>query len=258
MDEWEIKETKKNCHEIKCPETEKIRKTLRIEKKAENQIKTLLNKYPNLEWMAAIKGKTQNETSTIKEIKIFEQKVTGATVELTDKGNEDMNKEPEVIGWIHSHNNMGVFTSGTDLSTANWNKITLVVNNKGEMIAKEQTKLPCGNNALTEMKIELETNEKDEQIEKEAEQLIKEKTYKPTNYYQTKTTIKEGGKGETCSLCDMIIKKNKHAIEDDEFGWVHRRCLQEIALNINKAKDGYIYYDEDQEIWRPQYQEMYD
>ena len=124
---------------------------------------------------------------TIQQIKLFEQEVTSVTTELTDKGNEQMANE-KLIGWVHSHNTMSVFLSSVDTETANFNALSLVVNNKMEFFAKAQDTLPCGKKALLETIVILETNE-DKEIETESEKLISIQTSKGFQTPQTIQTI---------------------------------------------------------------------
>lgn len=220
----EIKETEK-CNEINCPESEKEKKTIHITEKAVNQIRTLLEKYEKLEWMAALIGTETEEKTTIEEIKIYEQEVSKCSVVLTREGNKQMNKEKNTIGWIHSHNEMGVFTSTTDLETAEWNKLTIVVNNKLEILAKKIIKLPCGRKTIIECKVEKIT-EKDKEIEKQADELIKERIY-TYNYENTNSIYYKKGEDveSSCGICGMKMNWKK-AVYDWGYGTkVHKKCF---------------------------------
>lgn len=75
--------------------------------------------------MAGLIGTITKEGVYIEELKVFEQEVSGAYVEYTDKGNEEMAKT-KTIGWIHSHNKMGTFFSVTDVNTSGFNIVSIV------------------------------------------------------------------------------------------------------------------------------------
>jgi proteasome lid subunit RPN8/RPN11 len=127
---WDIE--KEICEE--CPEMEakddEATITVILSNKAEMQINALLKEYKEKEWFAGLNGtKNSDKEYFISDLLIVEQEVGMATVELTDKGNEKLAKTKGIIGWIHSHNDMGSFQSGTDVKTACMFDISITVNN---------------------------------------------------------------------------------------------------------------------------------
>lgn len=170
---WKV-ETEINCEQINCPETETTW-TVNIQERPLKQIYTLTRKYTNLEWMAALIGHETEEETTITQIQIYEQEVTQTGVKLTSNGNIQMRKESNIVGWIHSHNQMPVFTSYTDQETAKWNNITIVVNNKKEMIAAKTIKLSCGRTTLINCQIQIEGEDDEETLRKSEELIIEQK-----------------------------------------------------------------------------------
>ena len=113
------------------------------------KIQLLLREYPSTEWSAALIGESEmTETQqeiTIRDMVIFEQKVTSTTVE----GTNDVHNS---IGIIHSHHDMGIFFSHTDNSGGNMNNdVSIVVahsttaqNRLFDALATVRTKTPCG------------------------------------------------------------------------------------------------------------------
>lgn len=217
-DEWVVDGVAK-CVKEKCPEVEKKGNAV-ISLKAYSQIKTLCQLYPEHEWLAGIVGKIKDGKVVADSLKLFEQKVTGAFCELTDKGNEEKAKA-DLIGWIHSHNTMSVFQSSKDEETANFNGLSLTVNNKLEFFGTFRQKLPCGKFGMFEVEVEMES-EADKEIEAEAKQYI-------TIPEKTVITEKEYNK-DICVYCDNKVGKKKIAVGH---GFVHPKCYQKY-LKENK------------------------
>ena len=114
----------------------------------------LCHKINTVEWSGLVFCKTEGhpinpETFSIRAIDILPMhkgEPTYTEFEIDERVIDAYDKNPELedckMGIIHSHVNMGVFFSGTDTSTLNeYAKlsnfcISLIVNNKGEMVAK--------------------------------------------------------------------------------------------------------------------------
>jgi len=91
----------------------------------------------------------ENNSFVVKDLDIFEQECSGAFTELKEKAmakflyektkaNEDVS---EYHLWWHSHNDFGVFWSGTDektieTTTSNSFLVSIVANKKGEMLSR--------------------------------------------------------------------------------------------------------------------------
>lgn len=226
--EWVVEN--KNVIDEKCPCAEEKVKVV-LSQKAYRQIKSLCRKLPKLEWLAGLVGSEKGKDEKywyIEEIKIFEQKVGGATVELTSKGNEDIAKTTKIIGWIHSHNNMDVFFSNTDEDTAKASGISLTTNNKIEFFGRFRRELPCGHLALVEIEMELEAEE-DEEITTLAETLISEKPTTTIVYSNSEVNANS----EICILCGYKVGKKKR--RQLTAGVVHNKCFAEY-VRIYKAE----------------------
>lgn len=151
-----------------------------VSRKAETQIRTLLEKYKDkdLEWMAGLIGSKVNENQYyIKEIKLFEQTVSSAFVELTPKGNKDAALEKELLGMVHSHNKMGTYHSSTDIEHDKMYELNAVVNNDMDFEGKSRFTLPCSKKVIVDCEFELESAlfEADGEIANLANKLITER-----------------------------------------------------------------------------------
>jgi len=222
--EWEVELTDK-CVDEDCPDLSDGCK-IELSAKAYSQIKTLLSMYPQHEWMAGLVGREKDDGNLlIESLKLFEQEVTGANVELTDKGNEEIAKY-ELIGWIHSHNTMNVFLSETDVSTASFTTVSICVNNKLDFEVKMRKKLGCGRFGLVESEITIESVE-DDDIRKDAEKLITTKTYNLSSL-----AVDE----DYCLYCGKKVGKRNRRLCDN--GVVHRKCFKSYMEELRS--DAYL------------------
>lgn len=221
LSEWTFSNDDFCITDGKCPEMERKPKIV-LSLRAQSQIKTLCRKYPDLEWMAALIGKeTIKDEWYVENLQLFEQKVKGAFVELTDEGNVEMNKVPN-IGWIHSHNNMSTFFSGQDISTASHHTLSIVVNNKGEFSAKARIKVTCsgGKFALLDASVYL-TIETDKETEELADKLI---IYEP-NVVTKEISHSIDITDNMCRFCnDVVGRHNKRQV--GKF-LVHKKCYDD-------------------------------
>lgn len=175
--EWKIKSTKpKESRNIRCL----------IKEKAVKQIKSLCHEYEELEWIAGLEGEIREKEIIITNIKLFEQEVQGAFCEFTNDGSEEMAKS-KCIGWIHSHNKMGVFFSGQDEETCKFNKVSIVVNNDLNAVGKYRMRILETVDAYADLDIFYETKN---QIDlKKLKEELTEKINKSLE--KKKVTIKE-------------------------------------------------------------------
>ena len=238
--EWikqDFNETKSTECNI-CPETKSELK-IQISKSVITKIKTLCAKFPDLEWMGGVYGNVVEDYFLVTGIIVYDQEVSGSTVELTDQGTIDMNYDKNIKGWIHSHNKMEVFFSETDIGTANWNKLSLIVNNKMEIIGKTLAKLTCGREMLVNCKIEIE-NEIDEGFYEKIKGLITDKITKIKNLYPANVSYQE-----ICAGCKRIVSGKKKAYS--YYGEVyHKKCLKKAQLPGFDTENNLVYdYGED-------------
>jgi proteasome lid subunit RPN8/RPN11 len=111
-------------------------------KQLKGQLKEMQRLYRDLEWGGYIIGQIDKENGMISCDYIYmpDQDVTGATVTFDPKF-DDVNKLAELnqIGWLHSHNSMGVTPSGQDHSqnaifVNEWGRnLMVIVNNREEL-----------------------------------------------------------------------------------------------------------------------------
>lgn len=170
MKDWEFKENTRE-HDGKCVNC-KVDEIIIITKKAERQIRTLTKHIRYKEWMAILVGRKEKNAYIIEEMILPEQETQMSHIEVTKDGSIEAQEIENKIGWIHSHNNMGVFFSQNDLETASQQKISIVVNNKLEMKAIIKIQRPCGAESLEEIDITTENREEDDE---ETLKMIKEK-----------------------------------------------------------------------------------
>lgn len=163
-----------------------------LKKTVEAKIKYLLKKYEDLEWMTALLGEKRDDgTWVVKDLYIMEQEVTGGHVDPTTKGNLEVAELTNCIGWIHSHNNMKAFFSGTDWETAEMYDVSLCVNNDFHFYGSCLKEVDCpqsnahGKKIMKKIDVYLESNvlsNRDiEKIDKACEEKITEKKF--TNDY---------------------------------------------------------------------------
>lgn len=224
---WETKERKSiKPYEIKFKEIEETKRKAIISEKMEIQIKALLemHKEPtSLEWMGIIKGEKRTQGNTItyhaKEIEIIDQIAEKATVATTAKGAKEITKIKDQIGWIHSHNTMGVFFSGTDEETAETHELSIVVNDNLETYTVATVPITStetnanGKVMFVEIETELESGK---QIQKEIQKLtsiVNEKIHRnETTETKEETTEKEKIKTE-------YFNKNEYYTDEEEIEW---------------------------------------
>lgn len=236
---------------IKVPEIKEELKLI-LSKKAEKQIKALCGKYEKLEWLAGLVGYDSIDHVLITELRLYEQKARGAFVELTNDGSEQMAKDKDIIGWIHSHNTMNVFFSGTDLRTSGYNKVSLVVNNKFEFAGKMKIDTVYGE-IFVPLKVYIE-KEDDDEIIKIAEELIKE----DSTYVQSKVTEIIGEstmkyydeEKPVCAFCERLIKK-KNMVEYEGEAY-HKKCLDKYQ-EVEDEDDDDIPENKSRDYWKEEY-----
>lgn len=265
---WTIKETPEIQETIECL----------IEKRAEKQIKALCKQYEDLEWLAGLIGYEDEEGIRITEIKLFEQEVSGGYVELTNKGSEEMAKT-KTIGWIHSHNKMGVFFSSTDVKTSSFNQVSIVVNNKFEITGRTILKTTWGKQIFVPLTIYTEREDTEtDPIIKEAEEMIKKKgyntkitfnekrEYKKSKWYEKENIsfdekdVDEQFKDKNkiiCAICNNPITM-KRLVVDESIPY-HDTCYDDFEEEMQEVctKCGYLKNtcecDEEMRLWNASY-----
>lgn len=111
-----------------------------IEVLAKVKIDALMDKFPNIEWLAYLIG-DRSDPLVVKDLYIPQQDVTGTSV--------DNIQCPEfntlsVIGVIHSHHGMGTGFSGTDHAWINQNHNLSIVVAKNGIAGQFRWSTPCG------------------------------------------------------------------------------------------------------------------
>lgn len=167
---WEHKEENKPVCVKNCGKRNEEKELVYIDYYVMAKVNHLMQKYPNLEWLAYLIGKD----NIVEDMYIPEQKVTNASV-------TEIKGKPEIgiIGVIHSHHNLGLHSfSGTDHAYINDNHdLSILVWNTG-INGQKRIKLECGATMVVPIEIkcfhpELNTAEWD----KEADENISEKRY---------------------------------------------------------------------------------
>lgn len=117
-----------------------------------------LTKEIKVEWQAFLTGTELNGEVVVSGYWIPKQKVGAATVENLDCINRDVVMARGIVASIHSHADMAVFHSGTDMEStckSAWIKHHITVNNKLEYVVKSQYSLPCGKIAFIKAEVVL-------------------------------------------------------------------------------------------------------
>lgn len=233
MQEWKFEEcsgvydtTDDSCVYIKDSNPEIV-----ISTTAEAQIKTLLEKFKDLEWMAGMVGTQENYNFFVDKIVLFEQEVSSGHVELTSKGNKEAGLT-KLLGMIHSHNSMSAFHSGPDLVNDKNYSVCMVVDNDLKMDAKAVILLPCGKRALVDCDSSLESEQfaPDEDILKQAEGLIKQKVYVKTDYEKDREYGYTRDDQSTCMVCSQVINRAKGVYCNVCGNIVHKGCAEMTTM----------------------------
>jgi len=111
-----------------------------IEVQAKVKIDALMDKFPNIEWLAYLLGDKAQPT-IIKDIHVPKQDVTTTSVDNIQC--PEFNELP-VIGVIHSHHGMGTGFSGTDHKFLNQNHNLSIVIAKNGIAGQMRWTTPCG------------------------------------------------------------------------------------------------------------------
>lgn len=220
----------------------------------------LCNEYVDLEWMAILIGDSEivdgNHNYYAKDIVVIDQEVASATVAATDKGNKQISELKNVIGWIHSHNKMDSFQSGTDHDTGYNFELTITTNNKSDYTGVARTKvniLEKDYEITMPLEISVECELKYEEFVVEAKKLISEEQVSRTIYpnaygiyednytvygaKKTKQTKIANDLDNICVVCDMPVSKHKRIKCSICHDVMHKKCYNKSGI---KSTDGQI------------------
>ena len=203
--EWEIAEV---CTED-CPEK---KAKIVLSEKAQKQIKTLLRKYPEQEWLAGLRGVETESGFQIDSIFLVEQVNTSVKTDPTPAGAVELNKG---IGWIHSHNKMGVFFSEDDRTTALNYPVSIVVNNAEDYTGKIKRQMSCGRTLMLESGVFLQYSD-DEDLLKQTEELIQKKESFSVHDFCYDSPKKKGKKQKKLKDKDISLLGYEEELEDWE------------------------------------------
>ena len=231
--------------ESECALLKQISPTVYFQEQAALKIKFLCQKFEKLEWMAGLLGEEISPRNyCVSDIRLIDQEVTSNHVEATAKGRKQLAALKTCVGWIHSHNTMGSFQSGTDVGTAGNFPVTVTVNNDLEYTGMVKFKIECPHTENIEIvKKALVVAENQElkfpELGKQAEKLVKEKEYpisKDVDYTQQtlENDTKEGRYAAfnrlVCGVCSQKMSKRKRA-KCIQCGLIaHERCLTRNGL----------------------------
>lgn len=132
------------------------------------------------EWQMLLTGEVSDDgkTVTIDGYYVTDQEVTAATVACQECLSKDELTELRAVATIHSHSNMNVFFSTTDVEHTNLGllKYHIVVNNDDDYTAVYVSSTPCGMKSSRSAQVVIEYPET-EQIEVVGIDKIKKRTY---------------------------------------------------------------------------------
>lgn len=243
---WDFKDHEvPKCKDEKCPEMKDVEKVV-LSQQANRQIDTLLELYPDQEWIAGLKGEKREDHWYVDSLFLAEQTNTRSTTEFTTKGDEDLAKEPNIIGWIHSHNTMSVFQSCTDEKTASQHNVSITVNNKKDFFCTIKKKLSCGREFLIETDVELLIlKEIDEETKLKAQEVIKTRDYTLTYHTKDEEDFR-------CAFCFGKFDTNEKVKRCPECqAPMHKRCRKENSICIEcESEYGSEYYKNPRDDYR--------
>lgn len=109
-----------------------------------------------MEWQMLLSGAVLGQEVMINGYYIPKQEVTSSTVTNLEAIDQKFIDDRDIVATIHSHSDMGVFFSQVDDEYTNmsWIKHHVVVNNKGEFVAKSRHDLKCGGVKFVDSKVE--------------------------------------------------------------------------------------------------------
>ena len=193
------------------------------------KILAINNEIRDVEWAGYLYGKwLDDKTAIIEDIKIPEQEVTGASVDVKET-------DAKAFGTVHKHPwSGGTSFSGIDREYAMSNHdISLLIDADNKMVAKVRKKLPCGHYALADADIEMEKDENLKNWLEEAKKKIKRET---VHYY----TGYERVYRELYGTCPYIDAPEECPIKNYyKCSYTNSKCPY--------IKGNPLYYDEDEE-----------
>jgi hypothetical protein len=158
-----------------------------IEVLAKVKIDALMDKFPNIEWLAYLIG-DKNQPLVVQDLYIPQQDVTGTSV--------DNIQCPEfntlsIIGVIHSHHGMGTGFSGTDHAWINQNHNLSIVVAKNGIAGQFRWKTPCGSLKIIPVKCRVKYD-----LEFDKEVFLQESTprIKPKSYATSQSYSYQNGR----------------------------------------------------------------
>jgi hypothetical protein len=148
---WKVdnaKECYKNCDHIKTLDKQDIV----LSNDLWNVIQAMTRKFKDVEWQMMLTGEVTKEGCYCDGYYITKQKVSGGTVKNTDLVDDAMIKEKKIVAGIHSHVNMGVTASTTDIEDSVMSMIDyhIIVNNSLNVNGMRKVHLPCSGLGVAE------------------------------------------------------------------------------------------------------------
>lgn len=144
----EINERLDEC--LTCPE---LMTKIRFAERKWQDLQGLMKRFGNKEFYTYLLGYFDEDgVPVVDDYYIPSQEVSASTADVTEHIlPEEVTRR--LIGWLHSHHDMGAFDSGRDLDSANY-PVAIVISNKGHKgyIRKRAT---CGRLMKSEAEIEI-------------------------------------------------------------------------------------------------------
>lgn len=214
---------------------------------AERQIRTLLDEFPEHEWMAGLVGERRDIGYYVSSLMIPEQEGSEAHIEVTPNGAAELNRVA-LIGWIHSHNTMAAFQSGTDVETSLNHEVSVTVNNDFDFAGTVNVKLPVGGVTLLPVIVSLEyVKVRDDEWLATVKDKIKIITPQVTvtsangqSYFTSGSNTSQAYSSEygCCPQCRGRLKKKHTIVECDSCGKdFHKSCFRFHERNCKGGLD---------------------
>lgn len=142
---WEVDNAKK-CFTACDHAKEMAQHSIVLSNDVWTVIRAMLKKYSDVEWQMMLTGKVDKKGFCMCDgYYITKQKVTGGTVTNLDEVTKEMIAEKKIVCGIHSHVNMGVSPSKTDIDDSVMSLVDyhIIVNNRLETTGIRKAVLPC-------------------------------------------------------------------------------------------------------------------
>jgi hypothetical protein len=164
MSEWRVEGTQcyEHCDHVKKEQLHDIVITPTLWR----VIRAMCRQFPHDEWQLLLTGELRPGTRecVCNGYYVPKQRVGGAVVQNTDFITAEVIAERSIVAGIHSHVNMPVQPSGTDIKDSVMSLIDyhVIVNNRHELNGMRKATLPCGGVSVVKCDVVLDEPHADE------------------------------------------------------------------------------------------------